>query len=180
MNRTFTSAICGILAIGAPAAGGCTNMSTSEDNGAAMTDSDGAGSSAPTGAKLFTRIMQDDPYQEWTQFPDHQGTFSSVLPHGPMSQVFINGEVESALANFDGTLPDGSIIVKENVGTSPDVTEAALTVMWKIQGFDPANNDWFWANMTQEGEIVAEGKVQGCTACHGGARANDFVFVHEF
>ena len=135
---------------------------------------------SPTGAKLFTRIMQDDPYQEWTQFPDHQGTFSSVLPHGPMSQVFINGEVESALANFDGTLPDGSIIVKENVGTSPDVTEAALTVMWKIQGFDPANNDWFWANMTPEGEIVAEGKVQGCTACHGGSRANDFVFVHEF
>ncbi len=135
---------------------------------------------SPTGAKLFTRIMQDDPYQRWAQFPDYQGTLPSALPHGPMSQVFINGEVESVLSNFDGTLLDGSIIVKENVGTSPDVTEAVLTVMWKVEGFDPGNNDWFWANMTPEGEIVAEGKVQGCTACHGGARANDFVFVHEF
>ena len=138
------------------------------------------GEESPTGAKLFARIMQDDSYQEWAQFPDHQGTFSSVLPHGPMSQVFINGEVESALANFDGVLPDGSIIVKENIETSPDVTEAALTVMWKVQGFDPANNDWFWANMTPEGQIMAEGRVQACAACHGGARANDFVFVHEF
>lgn len=135
---------------------------------------------APTGAKLFTRIMQDDPYQQWEQFPDHQGTFSSALPHGPDSQVFINGVVESALDSFDGALPDGSIIVKENIGTSPNVTEAALTVMWKVQAFDPENNDWFWANMTPQGEIIAEGKVQGCAACHGGARANDFVFVHEF
>jgi len=146
----------------------------------AVSDSTGTVDNAPTGAKLFTRITQDDPYQEWAQFPDHQGTFSSALPHGPMSQVFISSEVESAFADFTGTLPDGSIIVKENVGTDPNVTEAALTVMWKVQGFDPANHDWFWANMTPEGEIVAEGKVQGCTACHGRARANDFVFVHEF
>ncbi len=135
---------------------------------------------APTGAKLFTRITVEDPYRDWSQFPDHQGTLPSALPHGPMSRVFINGVVESAIDNFNVALPEGSIIVKENVDTSPEVTEAALTVMWKIDGFDPENNDWFWANMTPEGQIVAEGRVQGCIACHGGARANDFVFVHEF
>jgi hypothetical protein len=134
----------------------------------------------PSGAKLFTRISQDDPYHNWAQFPDHQGTFPSVLPHGPISQVFINSVVEGALNNFAGALADGSIIVKENVGIDPSVTEAALTVMWKVAGFDPDNNDWFWANMTPEGEIVAEGKVAACAACHGGARANDFVFVHPF
>ncbi len=146
----------------------------------AMPGADDSAEDSPTGARLFTRITQDDPYQEWAQFPDHRGTFFSVLPHGPMSQVFISGEVESALTSFNGALPDGSIIVKENVGTSPDVTEAALTVMWKVQGFDPANNDWFWANMTPEGQIVAEGKVQACAACPGGARENDYVFVHDF
>ncbi|MFQ5591204.1 MAG: cytochrome P460 family protein [Phycisphaerae bacterium] len=143
----------------------------------------GAGGSAedsPTGQELFTRITQDDPYQEWAQFPDREGTQPSVLPHGPMSRVFISREVESALTSFSGALPDGSIIVKENVGTSPDVTEAALTVMWKVQGFDPDNGDWFWANMTPEGEIVSEGRVAACAACHGGARENDFVFVHDF
>ncbi len=123
--------------------------------------------------------MQDNPYQQWAQFSDYQGTLPSALPHGPMSRVFINGVVESALEDFDGSLPDGSIIVKENVCTSPEVTEAALTVMWKVAGFDPNNNDWFWANMTPDGQIMAEGKVTACAACHGGARANDFVFVHE-
>ncbi len=180
MNRIYTSTICGIFSIGALAAGGCTDMPISEDSGTAMTDSEGAGASAPTGAELLTSIMQDDPYQQWAQFSDYQGILPSALPHGPMSQVFINGVVESALDNFDGALPDGAIIVKENVGTSPDVSEAALTVMWKVTGFDPDNNDWFWANMTPQGQIVAEGKVAACAACHGGARANDFVFVHQF
>jgi hypothetical protein len=134
----------------------------------------------PTGAELFTLISQTDPYQQWGQFPDRQGTLPSVLPHGPMSRVWINGKVASALGNFGGQLPDGSIIVKENVGTSSQVTEAALTVMWKVAGFDSTNNDWFWANMTPQGQIAAEGKVQSCTACHGGVRSNDFVFVHRF
>jgi hypothetical protein len=135
----------------------------------------------PTAAKLFTLISQTDPYPQWGQFPDRQGTLPSVLPHGPMSRVWINGKVESALGNFTGQLPDGSIIVKENVGTSSQVTEAALTVMWKVAGFDPVNNDWFWANMSSDGQIMAEGKVQSCTLCHGGgARNNDFVFVHRF
>lgn len=175
MSRIHTITICCIFLIG-----GCSDMLIPDNGGMSMTDSEGAGASAPTGAKLFTSIMQDDPYQQWSQFSDYQGTLPSALPHGPMSQVFINGVVESALENFDGSLPDGSIIVKENVGTSPAVSEAALTVMLKVTGFDPDNSDWFWANMTPQGQIVAEGKVQACAACHGGARANDFVFVHKF
>lgn len=154
------------------AAGGCT--STAMPPGS-------SGSSSPTGRQLATLITETDPYQQWSEFPDRQGTLPSVLPHGPMSRVFINAAVESALAtDFTGQLPDGSIIVKENVGTSPEVTEAALTVMWKVQGFDPPNNDWFWANVTPDGQIAAEGKVQACAACHGGVRENDFVFVHPF
>ena len=88
--------------------------------------------------------------------------------------------IKSFTGQIQIKLPDGSIIVKENVGTSPEVTEAVLTVMWKVAGFDPENNDWFWANMMSDGQIVAEGKVQGCTACHGGARSNDFIFVQQF
>ncbi len=153
------------------ATGGCT--STAAPPGT-------TGSPSPTGDQLFTLITETDPYQQWAQFSDREGTLPSVLPHGPMSRVFINGEVESALTDFAGQLPDGSIIVKENVGTSPEVTEAALTVMWKVAGFDPPNNDWFWANVTPDGEIVAEGKVQSCTVCHGGVSGNDFVFVHRF
>jgi len=153
------------------AAGGCTTT---------VAPPGSSGSPSPTGEQLATLITETDSYQQWAQFSDRQGTLPSVLPHGPMSRVFINDEVESAMTAFTGELPDGSIIVKENVGTSPQVTEAALTVMWKVAGFDPPNNDWFWANVTPNGEIVAEGKVQSCTVCHGGVRDNDFVFVHRF
>ena len=160
-------------AIAWSAIGGCIRMAVPPD--------DDPTTEPPTGAELFSLITEEDPYQNWAEFPDRQGTLPSVLPHGPMSRVFINGEVEAALdTEFTGQLPDGSIIVKENVGTDPQVTEAALTVMWKVAGFDPGNNDWFWANMTLDGDIVAAGKVQSCTACHGGVRGNDFVFVQRF
>ncbi len=132
------------------------------------------------GEDLFRRISETDPFENWAQFPDAQGTSVSNLPHGPMSRVFINDKVETALDDFAGSLPADAIIVKENIGEDPRVTEAKLTVMWKVSGFDPDNNDWFWANMSPTGEIVAEGKIAACIGCHGGARANDFVFVHPF
>lgn len=160
-----------VIALTWIAAGGCIRVTMPPDS---------SGSDSPTGEQLFTMITETDPYQQWAQFPDRQGTLPSVLPHGPMSRVFINSEVESALTDFAGELPQGSIIVKENVGTSPDVTEAALTVMWKVPGFDPVNNDWFGANFAPDGEVVAAGKVQGCAVCHGGVRDNDFIFVHRF
>jgi len=180
MNCNYKSASQNFLAAIALLIGGCTGTSMPVDTGETTGGSSGAETSTPTGAKLFTMITQDDPFEQWAQFSDRQGTLPSSLPHGPMSQVFINGVVESALDNFDGTLPDGSIIVKKNIGTDPLVTEAALTIMWKVAGFDPDNNDWFWANITTDGQIAAEGKVASCVGCHGGARANDFVFVHQF
>lgn len=180
MKRIYRSTCWAIFSFGLLTAGGCTGTPIPEDTGGSITDEGEVGATAPTGADLFKMIAQTDPYQQWAQFPDYQGTMVNALPHGPMSQVFINSVVESALDSFDGTLPDGSIIVKENIGTSSDVTEAALTVMRKVQGFDPDNNDWFWANFSPEGQIMAEGTVLGCRACHSGARSNDFVFVHPF
>ena len=135
---------------------------------------------SPTASELFTLITQTDPFQQWAQFPDRQGTQPSALPHGPMSRVFANDTVMDALNNFTGALPAGAIIVKENVGDSSQVTEAVLTVMWTVSGFDPENSDWFWANLSTQGDVRAEGRVQGCISCDGGMRANDFVFVHQF
>lgn len=134
----------------------------------------------PSGSDLFVLITQADPYQDWTQFPDKQGIVPSSFPHGPMARIFINGQVVEALSNFTGTLSDGAIIVKENIGESEADKADALTIMWKVPGFDPENGDWFWANISPEGEVAAEGKLASCISCHNGARDNDFVFVHQF
>lgn len=138
------------------------------------------GADSPTGSELFRLITETDPYQAWAQFPGVEGIIASAPPHGPMARVFINTSVEAALENFSGRLPDGSVILKESfVDTTPE-TPDTLTIMWKVSGFDPENNDWFWANMTPAGVVNAEGRVTGCTSCHSDARDNDFVFLHEF
>ena len=135
---------------------------------------------SPSSAELFALITEADPFDNWAQFPDAQGIVPSQAPHGPMARVWINELVEGALADFTGELPDGSIIVKENLGESTSEKADALTVMWKVSGFDVDNNDWFWANITPDGVVNTEGKVAGCIACHSGARDNDFVFLHQF
>lgn len=134
----------------------------------------------PTGADLYTLITQSDPFETWAQFPEATGTIESAPPHGPLANVFINSTVVEAMANFSGALPDGSIIVKESFDEAGTESGDSITVMWKQTGFDPANNDWFWGRFAFDGEILAEGQVAGCFGCHGIARANDFVFLHQF
>ncbi len=135
---------------------------------------------APTGESLFTLITETDPYQDWAQFPGLEDVFESAPPHGPMARAFINAQVEEALISFSGQLPDGAIIVKDSFGESESDETEGLTVMWKVKGFDPDNNDWFWANFSRDGEVKVEGKVGSCVACHGSARGNDFVYLHQF
>lgn len=134
----------------------------------------------PTAAELFTLITETDPYEQWAQFPGSEGTIDSAPPHGPMARVFINALVEQGMQAFDGELPDGAIIVKERIGSAEGDTASALNIMWKVTGFDPNNNDWFWADVSPSGEVNAEGKIAGCSACHSGVRANDYVFLHQF
>lgn len=134
----------------------------------------------PTAAKLFTMITETDPFQNWAQFAEAQGVIASAAPHGPMARVWINSIVEGALTNFNGSLPDDSIIIKENFGESTSEKANTWSVMWKVTGFEPDNNDWFWANITPDGVVNAEGMIAGCTGCHNGARDNDFVFIHQF
>ena len=136
--------------------------------------------SSPSAAKLFTMITETDPYEAWAQFPEVEGIIESAAPHGPMARIFINSIVEAALNDFTGRLPVGSVIVKENLGESTSEKADALTIMWKVEGFDPGNNDWFWTNVTPSGNVNAEGSIEGCLSCHSGSRDNDFVFVHQF
>ena len=139
----------------------------------------GTGASPSAGA-LFTLVTETDSFEDWGQFPGAEGIIESAPPHGPTARVFINGLVEEALNNFTGSLPDGAIIAKENIGEGTGDKATSLTIMWKVAGFDPENNDWFWTNVTPEGVVNAEGKVEGCLGCHGSVRDNDFVFLHDF
>ncbi len=49
--------------------------------------------------------------------------------------------------------------------------------MYKVAGYDPEHNDWFWAKHDANGGIEVEVRGQGCIACHGGKSANDYIWT---
>jgi hypothetical protein len=72
------------------------------------------------------------------------------------------------------------IVVKENY--MPDKKLAAITVMYKVAGYNPGVGDWFWAKYTPDGKVEAEGKsgmADMCIGCHGKAKGNDFLFTGD-
>ncbi|NQV57355.1 MAG: cytochrome P460 family protein [Rhodospirillales bacterium] len=110
------------------------------------------------------------------------------------------------LESLDGQLEvsgrTGWVVVKRNYGPKGvkiDAVEAnrskhlaAITVMFKREkGYDPDNQDWFWAKYKADGSIdkdpkganlvgrVAKGMDAGCIACHKGAPGGDMVFVFD-
>ena len=72
-------------------------------------------------------------------------------------------------------MPNGAIIVKENY--TPDQVFELVTVMYRVQGYNPDNNDWFWAKVKVDGSVDAESQVRGCQSCHGQGKDNDFVLT---
>lgn len=151
---------------------------------------DGVAQSDPTpeprGAAIMQHILVDDPYTEWASWPtdalnpeDYSGYLPSDDPHGSAVRIFVNGVALNALAGaqFDGELPPGSMIVKENYAVTRDNPAAfvALTVMVKIDGFNPAGGDWFWLKAAPDGSAIdVEGAVSGCIDCHA-ASPSDYL-----
>ena len=93
---------------------------------------------------------------------------------------------------------EGAVIIKRNYGgegvsksavaDDPEKFLKAVTVMFKRQGYDPENKDWFWVKYAPDGSIlknpkdmklagrVAKGMPEGCIACHTAAPGGDMVY----
>ena len=137
------------------------------------------------GAALLAYITEIDPYTAWGAWPSTaELDFGAFLPseavHGTVVRIFVNDIALNAAmaADFDGVLPPGSIVVKEGYGgTLEDPGElTALTVQYKVEGFNPAANDWFWLSAPGGAEVRAAGAVEGCVNCHANASATDYLF----
>jgi len=89
--------------------------------------------------------------------------------------LFVN---KTGTASGKNAAEVGTIVVKENIGN--DNKLKALTVMYKVEGFNPENGDWFWAKYIPKGKVDKSGKVTGCIGCHTSVEDNDYIFVHEF
>lgn len=123
--------------------------------------------------ELWEYITKTSPYTQWKFWDDHQGMLEGRAPHGPFHKVYVNDKAYSSSA---APLAYGAIEVKENYNKKKKL--AAITVMYKVKGYNPKAGDWFWVKYSPEGRARPYGKVKGCIGCHGAD--NDFVTVHEF
>ncbi len=129
----------------------------------------------PDAAALWEYITKESPYKDWGFWDDHQDIQSGNSPHGPFHRVYVN---ETLLKADGAPVPYGAIQVKESFDSNKKPT--ALTVMYKVEGFNPESGDWFWARYTLDGKAGPAGKVQGCIGCHAVKEGNDYILVHEF
>lgn len=125
---------------------------------------------------LWKYITETSPYQKWGMWPDHSGMQPGRAPHGPFHINYVNDILLKATKT---PVPYGSIQVKDNY-MKDKTTLAAVTVMYKVKGFNPDDGDWFWVKYSPDGKADKAGKVKGCISCHGTRARNDFILVHDF
>lgn len=142
-------------------------------------------------AKLLWDLMEADRLvgADMIRSTVYEGTD----PHGMMLETFYLRQT------IDGHT--GDLIVKRNFGpvgvtedevlADPENHLGAITVMFRrAEGYDPENQDWFWAKYLPDGSFdktpngmpmagkVAKGMDTGCIACHQGA-GEDMVFTSD-
>ena len=117
--------------------------------------------------------------------PGQTGEFyKGESPHGAFLKMYLNRQ---AVAN-PTKLPHRSIVIKENYG--PDKkTLMAVTVMYRMEGYNPEHYDWYWAKYNPDGTVAKAppekggmalaGKVKGCIACHDNTEGDDFAFFND-
>lgn len=132
-----------------------------------------------TGAALWSYLQQVNYPSTWTMWPGKGRLYRGQEPHGMLLTTYLSPLAHDALTNRAGRFPANAIVVKENYG--PDSTLAALTVMYKVAGYDTAHADWFWVKFLPDGSVdmngMAQGRVDMCIGCHQAQAANDYIFT---
>ena len=121
-------------------------------------------------------IWQDiDGYSNWDQLSDWTGIKASLDgTHGNFVQIWINGEgYPSFEDSTTNDMPYGSVLVKEGYSDNNGTDVNNVTVMKKIEGFDPNHGDWFWASYDVNGSVNNAGSISSCYNCH--ASGTDYI-----
>lgn len=129
------------------------------------------------GERLWRRFTEEENYEKYPFWPGHEGIQQGQSPHGDLHTVYIHPILFDALPIKDKVVPDGGMIIKCNMNAEKEIV--AFTVMAKVEGYNPEANDWFWAKMSKDGEVEAEGKIKGCIECHSILKENDYVILYQ-
>lgn len=126
-------------------------------------------------------IFQDNPgsqalalweemkgYTEWSIAPGSNLMMPGQAPHGKFVTIHANDLAMNAIQSNAIRMPDGAIFAKDNFDSNKQLNK--ITAMKKIGG------RWFWALYNPDGTVARAGDLQGCLACHTGAK-RDYVFI---
>jgi len=94
--------------------------------------------------------------------------------------VYVNNDGREAMfAKESQRFPEGSVIVKEKIGTHFEGRKPLLYTLMKKRepGYNPAVGDWEFSVVSGNGtQLEAIGKLENCQSCHISKKDSDFVF----
>jgi hypothetical protein len=128
----------------------------------------------PAGGDLRYHITGQLSYKDWETWPGKGEMHKGTEPHGALLTVYVNDRALKSIKDMKG-MANNSIIVKENY--APNKQLMAITVMYKVEGYNPEGGDWFWVKYAADLDILAEGTIKDCLACHGTVKDNDYIFT---
>ena len=126
--------------------------------------------------KTAESIWQEiNGYESWPQASEWSGVMASIDgTHGSFVQIWINDvAMPSFQDSISSELPFASLLVKEGYSDNNISSINNITVMKKIEGYDPDHGDWFWASFSKNGEVNNAGSISSCYNCH--ASGTDFI-----
>jgi hypothetical protein len=131
-------------------------------------------------------------YRTWTlvnPMPVMMDSVVSTLCAAPLSRpanphqnkflsVYVNETGREAMMTRRAPhFPQGSLIVKEKLGSKESQTPELLTAMLKREkGYNPESGDWEY--MLLDGaasKIVERGRLSSCSVCHAAYSSTDYV-----
>ena len=128
-------------------------------------------------AQVYAYITKGKPYTQWDLWPGKGRMYPGTQPHGDFLTTYINETGRFDLKNGKGSFSEGTIIVKENYGSDRGIS--ALSVMYKIAGFNASAGDWFWAKYDGSGKVLASGRAEACIKCHEAKKDNDYMYTGQ-
>ena len=106
-----------------------------------------------------------DGLDSWSQYEGWEGIVASSSVHGDFVQIWLNDAALTAITAGE-EIPDGAILLKETYNDAEGTELKDITVMKKVDGYNPDGSDWYWAQYLEDGTVQTAGSPDMCTGCH--------------
>ena len=128
-----------------------------------------------TAASMMAYLEEVDYRSSWRLWPGLGKKYPSTGGHTVLLTTYVNPPAYAAIDGKEGAMRPDSIIVKESYTEAREFRN--ITVMYKVEGYHPEHNDWFWLKVLEDGTVDQEGKPDGCFVCHAEKKSNDYIWI---